>query len=344
MSLEDIIQEEFRFAGYEYQIKFKTEIAESDLIHLGARKLGTVFHEDRFFIAKSETIKSSDELVRVRKEGEEDLLFTYKGPVARQKLRNRLVVNKNITNLELKEIESSHREIISLNKKRSIFVLGRVRILLDKVDYLGSFVEFDVEKETDYGLIDPILEKLNLNPGNAIKLSYFEMALISSQPFKRAIFKLYYKLESFAFGISSAVMTVMGIIVGLVSAQQSISAVIGGIASVGIADSMADALGVYTAKKSEKGSSDKVALRVALATFWSKLFFSASFVAIFMIFPNNQTLTVSIIWGLAVLAGIHFLIAFAREEKIIWNILKNIGLAIIIILTSFWVGSLIQKY
>ena len=192
-------------------------------------------------------------------------------------------------------------------------------------------------------MIDPILEKLNLNPDNTIKLSYFEMALISSQPLKRALFKIYYKLESFAFGISSAVMTVMGIIVGLMSANQSISAVIGGIASVGIADSMADALGVYTAKKSEKGSSDKVALKVALATFWSKLFFSASFVVMFMIFPINQALTISIIWGLAVLVVIHFLIAFAKEEKIIWSILKNIGLAIIIILASFWVGSLVQS-
>jgi len=332
MSLVDIIKEEMEFAKYEYQVKFKADITDTDLIRLGARKLGTVFHEDRFFIAKNENIKNSDELIRIRKEGEEDMIFTYKGPVAKQKLRNRLVVNKTINGEELAKIKEKYREIISLNKKRTIFVMDKIRILIDKVDYLGSFIEFDVEKESDYGVIDPVLEKLHLDPKEAIKLSYFEMALIGTKPIKKTLFKMYYKLEKFSFGTSSAVMTIMGIVVGLSSAQQSAQALLGGIASVGIADSMSDALGVYTAKKSERGSSDKVALRSAMSTFWSKLIFSSSFLLIFMSLPFFHALIASIIWGLAILIFIHSLIAYVQEENIFWNVFKNIGMAILIIL------------
>lgn len=343
MAFEELINEELKYARYEYQIKFKTSVTEAQLIKFGARKLGTVFHEDRYFIPRQTAIRNSDELVRIRKEGEEDLLFTYKGPLANLRMRNRLVVNKQILQKEADEISKNYQEVIAINKKRTIFVLDRVRILLDKVDYLGSFIEFDVEKETDYGLIDPILKNLQLNPNDAIKLSYFELALISVNPFKKTIFGLYYKLEKFAFGASSAIMTVMGIIAGLTSAEQSLSAVLGSIASVGIADSMADSMSVYTAKKSERGSSEKVAMRTALSTFWSKLFFSMSFLAIFILAPTNYAIWVSIFWGLGLLGFMNFLISFVQEENIFWSVLKNIGLAVFIMMVSFWAGSFIKK-
>lgn len=340
---EELINEELKYARYEYQIKFKVDMGESEILKLNARKLGTVFHEDRFFIPRDAVLKNSNELIRIRKEGNEDLMFTYKGPVANLKIRNRLVVNKTINEQEATDIANKYREVLTINKKRSIFILEKIRILLDDVDYLGSFVEFDLEKETDYGLLDPILIKLQLNSSDAIKFSYFELALIGTNPLKRSIFSLYYKLEKFAFGMSSAIMTVMGIIVGLVSAKQPFSAVLGGIASVAIADSMSDALGVYTSKKSERGSSEKLAVRMAFYTFWSKLLFSSSFLVIFLIVPADYAVFISIVWGLTLLAFIHFLISYAQEEKIILNILKNVGLAVLIILISFWVGRLVKN-
>ena len=343
MAFEELINEELKYARYEYQIKFKTNIQESELIKLGAKKLGTVFHEDQFFIPKDLTVKSSDELIRIRKEGDEDLLFTYKGPVANLRMRNRLVVNKQITESDAENIAKNYKKVITINKKRAIFVLDKIRILLDKVDYLGSFVEFDVEKEGDYGLIDPSLEILHLDPDNAIKLSYFELALISANPFKRNLFGLYYKLEKITFGMSSAIMTVLGIIVGLISAQQSLSAVLGGIASIAVADSMADAMGVYTAKRSERGSSAKVAIKNGLYTFWSKLIFSSSFLLWFIIFPLNYAFIISVIWGLTILAFINFLISFVQEENILLNIFKNIGLTCLIIVASYLVGNFVSN-
>lgn len=343
MAFEELINEELKFARYEYQIKFRADITESDLVKLGARKLGTVFHEDRFFIPQSSTIKNSDELVRIRKEGEEDLMFTYKGPVANMKMRNRLVINKQITEGEANNIRREYREVISINKKRTIFVMDRMRILLDRVDYLGSFVEFDLEKEGDYGLIDPLLTALRLDPNDSIKMSYFELALISTNLVKRTLFGLYYKLEKVAFGMSSAVMTVLGIIIGLISANQPLNAVIGGIASVALADSMADALGVYTAKRSERGSSPKIALKSGLYTFWSKLIFSSSFLLWFFIFPLQVSVMVSMAWAFVILVFINFLISYAQDEPILTNILKNVGLACIIVLASFLVGNWASK-
>lgn len=343
MAFEELINEELKYSRYEYQVKFKTSIQESDLIKFGARKLGVVLHEDRYFIPRSDSIKNTDELIRIRREGEEDILFTYKGPVANLKMRNRLIVDKQISEDQVADITKNYQEIISINKKRSIFILNKVRILLDKVDYLGAFVEFDVEKEEDYGLLDPIFQALHLDSNDAIKLSYLELALISSSPVKRTLFGLYYKLEKIAFGMSSAIMTVMGMIVGLASAHQSATAIIGGIASVGLADSMADSLSVYTAKKSERGSSEKVAFRNALATFWSKLFFSMSFLVIFMVLPTGYAMIFSIVWGFSLLAFINFLISYVQGESVVWGIFKNISLAIFIVLVSFFVGNLIAR-
>lgn len=344
MAFEELINEELKFARYEYQIKFRITIQESELIKLGARKLGTVFHEDRYFIPHGVALKSSNELIRIRKEGEEDLLFTYKGPVANLRMRNRLVVDKQVSEEDVSDVVKKYKEVVTINKKRAVFILGNVKILLDKVDYLGHFVEFDVEKEGDYGLIDPLLEALNLDPKDAIKLSYFELALISVNPVKRTLFSLYYKLEKISFGMSSAIMTVLGVIVGLISAQQSLNAILGGIASIAIADSMADAMGVYMAKRSERGSSAKVAVKSGFYTFWSKLMFSLSFLLWFIVFPLNYAVIISIVWGLIILAFINFLISFVKEENILLDILKNIGLTGLIILASFLIGNLVSSF
>lgn len=52
----------------------------------------------------------------------------------------------------------------------------------------------------------------------------------------------------------------------------------------------------------------------------------------------------SILWGLLILGCVNFLIAFVQDEKIVWNILINIGLAMFIIVISFLIGNIPYIY
>jgi len=342
MNVKDLIQKERKFASYEFQLKIKADITENTICKLGAKKMGSILHEDKYFIPKGKQPDEANELIRIRKEGGEDLQFTYKGPVANKKVRTRLVINRPMQENEITDVKKNYNEIISVNKKRTIFLLNSIVIKLDKVENLGSFIEFDVPKEKDCHKINPLIERLGLDPQNSTKLSYFELALMNLYPWQRMLTKVHDKFGKFAFGISSAVLTTLGIIVGLNSATASKIAVIGGIIAVAIADSSSDSMGMYASKKSERGVSPARAFKAALSTFLGKFIFTLSFIIPFIIFPFSFAIYICIIWGLILLTFVNIQIAFIQEENIPKSIIKNIFIAIIVIIASYVGGKIIS--
>ena len=73
------------------------------------------------------------------------------------------------------------------------------------------------------------------------------------------------------FGLASSVITTLGIMIGLESSTSSRLAVIGGIATIAIADAFSDALGVHIAKESEGNFSTVEIWQATLATLFSKM-------------------------------------------------------------------------
>jgi len=338
MDIKNLIQKEQEFAHYEFSLKVKTNIIEDDILKLGAKRLGTVLHEDKYFIPKGKKISEVTDLVRVRKEGGEILLFTYKRPILEGRIRRSLATTKLIQEKEVTDVRKDYEEVVNVNKKRTIFLLGPVVINLDKVENLGNFIDLTVEKEEDCYQIDSLIKKLGLDPQNSIKLTYFQLTVIDLDPLQRIFVKIHEKFGKFSFGISSAVLTTLGIIVGLNSATASKIAVIGGIVAVAIADSLSDSIGMYASKKAERGVSSTTAFRSALNVFLGKFVFTLTFIIPFIFFPFSFAIYICIIWGLILLTFVNFQIAFIHEENIPKTILKNIFIAIIIIIVSYFAG------
>src|SRR3972149_1722151 len=317
MDVKELIQKEQEFAKYEYQLKIKADIEENALHKLGARKVGTVLHEDKYFIAKGKKVSETDELVRLRKEGGEDLFFTYK---------------------EALDIKKNYDEIVSVNKKRSIFLLDSAVINIDKVENVGNFIEFEVINEDESLKIDFLMRKLGLDPLNATRFSYFELAIMTLTPLQRIFAKIHDKFGRFSFGISSAVLTTLGVIVGLNSATASLLAVIGGIIAVAISASLSDSIGMYTAKKAERGISPAIAFKSALNVFLGKFIFTLSFLVPFGVFPISWAIYAGIFWGLILLTFVNLQIAFLHEENVAKSVVKNIFIAIAVIIVSYFAG------
>jgi vacuolar iron transporter family protein len=348
MAKKKILQKEIKSSKYEFQLKVKANIKESDLYKLGANKLGTIIQEDKYFIPKLKTVSETDELIRIRKEGGEDLLFTYfpsnklkdseKYKIINKKIRKSEVAITPIQKKQIVELKKEYNEIVNVNKKRTIFVLGSVIINLDKVEKLGNFIEFKVQKEKDSYLIDKIIKQLGLDWENSMSVSYFELSLINISPFQRLAVKIHEKLGGFSFGISSAVLTTLGIVIGLNSATESLTAVMGGIAAVAIADSLADAMGMYASKKSERGSSTTSAFKSASNVFFGKFIFALTFLIPFFILPFIAAIYACIFWGLILLTFVSIQIAFIQEEDIPASIIKNLSIACGVILLSYLVG------
>ncbi|MBU0501654.1 MAG: hypothetical protein KJ811_00210, partial [Candidatus Margulisbacteria bacterium] len=89
----------------------------------------------------------------------------------------------------------------------------------------------------------------------------------------------------FSFGITSGIITTLGLMVGLNSSTHSELVVIGGILTIAIADALSDALGIHISEESENVHSTKEIWEATLATLFSKFLFALTFIIPILIFP-----------------------------------------------------------
>ena len=106
-----------------------------------------------------------------------------------------------------------------------------------------------------------------------------------------------HKLSGIFYGIISATMTVIGLVMGLSIGTDSKSTIIMGIISLIFADTLADAFGIYMAHKVDKN--DTVSpIRQAIYVILSKGLVGISFLMIFHLFQNVYICQIiSILWS-----------------------------------------------
>jgi VIT1/CCC1 family predicted Fe2+/Mn2+ transporter len=149
-----------------------------------------------------------------------------------------------------------------------------------------------------------------------------------------------------SFGLTSAVITSLGVIVGLQSATASKLAVVAGIVVLAIADGLADAAGLHMAEEAEtekgkaKHSSKEVWL-ITLFTFLSVSGFILTFAVPFLVLPFQTAVSACIAWGTFLLITLNFYLAKLRKVNPIKIICEHLLLAAFVIAVSYWIGGLI---
>ena len=152
-----------------------------------------------------------------------------------------------------------------------------------------------------------------------------------------------------SFGLTSGVITALGMLVGLYSATSSKLAVIAGIVIMAIAGGLADAAGLHISEESEleKGRAKHTSKEVwltTLFTFLSVAGFILTFTIPILIFSLNVAIFVAVGWGGLLLIILNFNIAKIRKENPIKLISEHILLALFVIVVSRGLGNLIAKY
>jgi VIT1/CCC1 family predicted Fe2+/Mn2+ transporter len=82
----------------------------------------------------------------------------------------------------------------------------------------------------------------------------------------------------FSFGLTSGIITTLGLMIGLYSGTHSKLAVLGGILTIAIADALSDALGIHISEESENKHTTKEIWESTISTFFSKFIFALTFV------------------------------------------------------------------
>jgi len=150
--------------------------------------------------------------------------------------------------------------------------------------------------------------------------------------------------KGFSFGLTSGVITTLGLIVGLNSGTRSSTLVIGGILIIAIADGMSDALGIHVSEESENKHSTKEIWESTISTFLSKFFFALTFTIPFLLFQLTSAIIVSIIWGLSIMTIFNYYLAKQQKEKPYKVILEHLLIAMIVIMITNYLGVLVASF
>ncbi len=140
------------------------------------------------------------------------------------------------------------------------------------------------------------------------------------------------------FGLTSGVITTLGLIVGLHSGTHSRLVVIGGILTIAIADAFSDALGIHVSEESENIHTTRQIWCSTLATFLSKLFFSLTFAIPVIVLPLTIAIVASLLWGLSILTLLSYFLAQSQGDKP-WKVIgEHLLIAVVVIIITHLLG------
>lgn len=140
------------------------------------------------------------------------------------------------------------------------------------------------------------------------------------------------------FGLTSAVITTLGLMVGLHSGTGSKLVVLGGILTIAIADAFSDALGIHISEEAENVHTTRQIWVSTIATFIAKFIFALTFIIPVIYLSLETAILVSLVWGILMLTVLSYFIA-RIEDKSPWGIIgEHVLIAIVVIFITHYVG------
>lgn len=140
------------------------------------------------------------------------------------------------------------------------------------------------------------------------------------------------------FGLTSGVITTVGLMVGLNAGTHSRIAVVGGILIIAIADALSDALGIHLAEEARTAEMTRHVWEATLSTFLAKFFTAGTFAIPVLLFDLPTSIIVSICWGLLVLMALTSVLA--RQQGLApWKAIgEHVLVAAGVVTVSYYVG------
>jgi len=146
----------------------------------------------------------------------------------------------------------------------------------------------------------------------------------------------------FSFGITSGIITTLGLMVGLHSGTHSKLVVLGGILMIAIADAFSDALGIHIAEE-YKSKNIRNVWGATISTFLSKFIFALTFIVPVLLFKLSTAIIVSIIWGLSLLSVLSYNIAKKQKVKPWKVVTEHLVIAMAVITITHFIGEWIAR-
>ncbi|NIQ04608.1 MAG: hypothetical protein GWO20_02415 [Candidatus Korarchaeota archaeon] len=146
-----------------------------------------------------------------------------------------------------------------------------------------------------------------------------------------------------SFGLTSAVITTLGLMVGLTSGTRSEEVVIGGVLTIALADAFSDSLGIHISEEAEGKHTPKEIWLATVSTFCSKLGVGSMFIVPILFLSLDMAAIINIVWGFFLLGGFSFYVGSLKEGNP-WNVVfEHLLTATIVIVAAHFLGSWVSN-
>ncbi len=151
-------------------------------------------------------------------------------------------------------------------------------------------------------------------------------------------------MTGLSFGLTSAVISSLGIIVGLDTATSSKLAVVSALVLMAVADGLSDAMGIHLAEEAKDRDTPKEVWLSTVFTFLGVCGFTLTFIFPVIMFSSPLNIIVSVVWGLGLLSLLSYCIARQRNEGPLKVILEHNFIAIGVVVISYYLGLLLKTF
>jgi adenylate cyclase, class 2 len=164
----------------EIEAKMKVDnlaTVRSRITACGGTPVGEFLERNVFFDTEDRLLLAADKGLRVRKNhnvktGADTIVITHKGPRQPGALKTRDEMELEVSSLDdaTKLFEAlGYQQVLSFEKRRESWTVGKCKVELDEVPHLGAFVEIEGPRED---AVMQVREELGLSGQPIVKSSY----------------------------------------------------------------------------------------------------------------------------------------------------------------------------
>jgi VIT1/CCC1 family predicted Fe2+/Mn2+ transporter len=146
--------------------------------------------------------------------------------------------------------------------------------------------------------------------------------------------------NKYLFGSTAAIITNMGLVVGLLSSLNAKVSIISSILIIAVADNISDTLGIHIYQEAEGLSAKEVWLS-SFTNFTSRFIVSLMFILLILALPLKTAAVCCLILGLFIISFNSYFIAVHTGKNPYLAVLEHIGVAAIVIILSKALGNFV---
>ncbi|MCX7739061.1 MAG: hypothetical protein N2Z80_06585 [Hydrogenothermaceae bacterium] len=152
------------------------------------------------------------------------------------------------------------------------------------------------------------------------------------------------KAKGIGFGLTSGVITTLGMIVAIYLLSEDKAIIVGGILSIAIADSVSDAFGMYISKESDKKRNLGHIWSATLWTFLSKFSITTTFLIPVLLLPLSISIPLCVVWGYLLLTVLSVKVAKDRKDSVLYAVFERLSTMTVVLFVVFLTERFISRF